>query len=230
MYTGIDGCPSGWIAITLKNKSFDSSILKDAKDIEHIKTDTILIDIPIGLVDTAPFRLCDREARQTLGRGRSSSIFPVPCREAVYSDSYKNACNINYEKTGKKVSKQAYNIMNKIRDVDTLLQNSKSKHILETHPEVCFWALNKKQAMAHYKKTQEGFDERMNTLQRHLPKASNIYNTTRKKYLKKEASDDDIVDALCLAICAKYQKFESLPKIVPFDKMGLPMQILYPKP
>ncbi|MEW6348758.1 MAG: DUF429 domain-containing protein [Thermodesulfobacteriota bacterium] len=41
------------------------------------------VDIPIGLRDHGPERSCDLEARRLLGI-RRSSVFPVPCRSAVY--------------------------------------------------------------------------------------------------------------------------------------------------
>jgi len=57
---------------------------------------------------------------------RKSSIFPVPCREAVYAETYEKACEVNKLLTGKLISKQAWNIVPKIRDVDRFLVKNKS--------------------------------------------------------------------------------------------------------
>ena len=78
----------------------------------------ILIDIPIGLkTGGSGERLSDLGARSIL-KARKSSIFPVPCREAIYAKTYKEACEVNERLTGKRISKQAWNIVPKIRDVD----------------------------------------------------------------------------------------------------------------
>jgi predicted RNase H-like nuclease len=70
-------------------------------------------------------RLSDLGARRIL-KARKSSIFPVPCREAVYMESYEKACEVNEKLTGKRISKQAWNIIPKIRDVDSFLVENKN--------------------------------------------------------------------------------------------------------
>lgn len=52
-------------------------------------------------------RLSDTGAREIL-KTRKSSIFPVPCREAVYAETYEKACEVNERLTGKHISKQAW--------------------------------------------------------------------------------------------------------------------------
>lgn len=85
----------------------------------------ILIDIPIGLKNGVHGeRLSDLGARRIL-KARKSSIFPIPCREAVYVGSYTKACEVNEKITGKRISKQAWNIVPKIRDVDSFLVENK---------------------------------------------------------------------------------------------------------
>ncbi|HEY3362664.1 MAG TPA: DUF429 domain-containing protein [Methanosarcina sp.] len=64
----------------------------------------ILIDISIGLKNGGSIgRYSNIEALKIL-EIRKSSIFPVPCREAVYAESYEKACKINKELTGKSIS------------------------------------------------------------------------------------------------------------------------------
>jgi len=54
----------------------------------------ILIDILIDLKNGgSEERYLDIKARKLL-KIRKSSIFPVPCREAVYAESYEKACKI----------------------------------------------------------------------------------------------------------------------------------------
>ena len=81
----------------------------------------ILVDIPIGLRQNGNLeRLCDKEARKVLGN-RKSSVFPVPCRNAVYQSTYQEASSINFQLTGKYISKQSWFISGRIRQVDERL-------------------------------------------------------------------------------------------------------------
>jgi hypothetical protein len=56
---------------------------------------TIVIDIPIGLVDSAERggRECDRLVRGELGRPRGSSVFPTPVRGVLAAQSHQQASN-----------------------------------------------------------------------------------------------------------------------------------------
>jgi len=64
----------------------------------------------------------------------------VPCREAVYAESYEKTCDINKELRGKSISRQSWNIIPKIRDVDAFLAKNEvfRGKVKETAPEVCF--------------------------------------------------------------------------------------------
>ena len=100
----------------------------------------ILIDIPIGLKNGGSGeRLSDLGARRIL-KARKFSIFPIPCREAVYTESYKKACEVNEKLTGKRISKQTWNIVPKIRDVNNFLVENETLRtkIKEVGPEICF--------------------------------------------------------------------------------------------
>jgi hypothetical protein len=82
---GVDGCPSGWIAVVEQAESHNItgrvfltfSDLTDALDAA-----VIAIDIPIGLTDHGP-RQCDLDARSHLASKRGASVFPAPIRSAL---------------------------------------------------------------------------------------------------------------------------------------------------
>jgi len=98
----------------------------------------ILIDIPIGLPSEAKeIRTCDTEARKVLKPKRHNSVFSPPCREALSTTTYSDACRVNQRVLGRKISHQTYHISQKIREVDTLLSHlSKArKKVRETHPD-----------------------------------------------------------------------------------------------
>jgi hypothetical protein len=97
--------------------------------IRHNDIALVLVDIPIGLPSNGR-RACDLEARRLLGRPRASSVFPVPCREAVYENSYAEACRLNKQKLGIQISKQTWNIVKKIAEIDSYL-------VMKRENEVC---------------------------------------------------------------------------------------------
>ncbi len=76
-------------------------------------------------------------------------------------------------------------------------------NVREMHPEVCFWALNKKMEMDHSKKTIEGVNQRLNILSKFHNNSSAILDSSLAKYLRKEVAKDDIIDALVGAVTAK---------------------------
>jgi predicted RNase H-like nuclease len=233
-YVGVDSCRAGWFYTAITDGvGCETAVAHDVKCLwnKFNKADLILIDIPIGL----PFvssRACDILARRFLGPGKGSSVFPPPCREALYANNYPEACEINQKILGKKISKQAYGIALKIREVDEFLQSHPQarKKIRETHPEVCFRALAGK-PIKHPKKTDEGFSERHAILAKYLPETKKIINDALSSFKRKEVKGDDILDSMVAAIAAVFDKnlLISLPENPETDKTNLPMEIVYPE-
>jgi predicted RNase H-like nuclease len=236
-YLGIDGCPGGWFCVGLDaDASWSASVIAtDALASVAATATAALIDIPIGLPDKdVEERLCDREARSKLGRGRGSSVFPVPARASLQASDFAESLAINRRRTGRGISKQSWLIAPKIRVVDELMQaNSRLRGVLrESHPEVCFWALNGAKAMRHNKKTAEGRDERMMLLRKFYPMSHIIFEKATSCYRRSEVARDDIVDALVLAVSARLGagRYESLPAVAPQDAAGLPMEMVFHAP
>lgn len=108
MLMGLDGCRGGWFAVILaEDGRWELGLFPDISTAWASCRDSslILIDIPIGLKEDGIERQCDREARRLLGK-RHPSVFPVPCRQAVYAETYRAACDINEQRTGRRLSKQ----------------------------------------------------------------------------------------------------------------------------
>lgn len=226
---GVDGCRAGWFAVRLDEAGGRFGLYANIRALALAQRDApkILIDMPIGLPASAP-RRCDREARRLL-RQRASSIFPVPCRAALSAPDYASACAVNVGVLGVKLSRQSWNILPKIRELDDWLQASGERHWVEAHPELAFWALNGGEAMAHGKKTAAGLRERLHVLDRCWPGASALYAEARAAYPKTPLADDDIADALALAVTASLAggDLRRVPQTPEFDATGLPMQIVF---
>ena len=192
----------------------------------------VLIDIPIGLIDGGPSpRTADVAARKYLNGKHSSSIFPTPCRAALLKSTYVEANQVNREKTGKGLSKQTWNIMGKIREVDILLQEDKNarKVFYEAGPELCFMTLADK-PFNHYKKTEKGLKNRLNLIMDYCNCDSSFYESALKRFPRKLFAKDDILDAWVLAISASFGKknLQFLPENYQYDSTGLPMRIAIP--
>jgi predicted RNase H-like nuclease len=151
------------------------------------------IDIPIGLPSRGP-RQCDLEARKIVG-GRRSSVFPAPVRAALNETTYEAACKKSKRASGKKLSKQAFAILPKIREVDDYLraQPASIAGVREVHPEVCFTYWNDRQPMKYRKLSGFGFVERFKLVDEQFPSAA---ERIRRECEASKVADDDILDAL----------------------------------
>lgn len=231
-YIGIDGCRSGWFYVGLdENDKYSFRVISDISMIKYEINNAkqVLIDIPIGLQETnTKERLCDLEARKVLGP-RRSSVFPPPSRLALSYESYQKASAVNLQNTGRGLSKQSFEIMQKINEVDEFVRNKGSQRIIrEMHPEVCFWALNGYEPMMHNKKTPGGILERTLLLNRYYSKTEELLADAKIKYLRKELAIDDIIDALAGSITAKeINNLKTLPIKPEIDNRGLPMEMVY---
>ena len=232
-YIGVDGCRGGWFAVALgSGRNWAINVHKTIDELWNAMNapSMMLIDIPIGLPDSSQ-RICDLETRKLLGR-RGASVFAVPCRKALQAKSYRQACRINKQVMGKRISIQTWNIAAKIKEVDTWLQHTPAAQtrVRESHPELCFWALAGKHAMAQSKKTEQGFTERFSILLKKFSQTGNIVEQALERFRRKDLARDDILDALVLAVAARFSAGK--PKTVPLkpatDQKGRPMEIVYP--
>ncbi|WP_017326606.1 DUF429 domain-containing protein [Synechococcus sp. PCC 7336] len=233
---GMDGCRGGWLAIArVGERDCRHWLLEEGAQLLELfgRTGLTFVDIPIGLAEGEASRRCDRLLRKTLGGRFSSSVFNPPIRAAVYAESYGEACDRNFERTGKKISKQSWQITRKIRQVDEVLlaRPDLCQRVLESHPELLFFKLNGDRPLRAKKKTLEGQEERLGLLARVLPQARDWFAQVRKSYLKRQMADDDIVDALGLALAAEQGAIagvKSLPELPEYDDRGMPMAIHCP--
>lgn len=234
VYIGVDACKAGWFAVMLTEEdNWKMNIFPNISNLWNQSKEArlILIDIPIGLRENDfNERMCDKEARKLLGPKRGSSIFPVPCRDAIYAD-IKKASDINKRMTGRRLSQQVYGIIPKIKQVDQLLSGdiTARSHIREIHPEICFWALNSSQPMKFSKKKPDGYLERREILLSVYPHTEALVDDTLRRYQRCEVARDDILDALVAAVTALKgrQGLSSIPQTPKIDSKGLPMEMVY---
>ena len=232
VYLGADGCRGGWITCILDHggmriERYDSvEVLIQA----YPEFDAFLIDMAVGLRSSADQLRPDDLARKELGP-RSSSIFPIPCRQAVYAGTEEEQKQANIKALGKSLPKQTINIIPKIRELDEFLtvHPEYKNRILESHPEIDFARLHGSVVLSR-KKEFTGFSERAAILKKYLPKESFSGMWDKAKELR--CNPDDLLDAICLAVTAALASqgmCETIPAEPEQDDTGLYMKLTIPK-
>jgi predicted RNase H-like nuclease len=119
------------------------------------------------------------------------------------------------------LSRQAFEIISKIREVDEVITPELQMRIFEVHPEVSFWALNGGQALKHRKLNKEGKEERLKLLLPHYPGIKTHLAELRRA----EVAEHDLLDAAVAAWTAECVASGLVPR--QFDSRGLRMEIVY---
>jgi predicted RNase H-like nuclease len=203
--------------------AFDVRVVPSLDDVvsalESARLAAAVIDIPIGLAAAGP-RDCDRAARRLLGP-RRSSVFPAPVRAVLDATSYAEACAVSRERSGKGVSKQLYNILAKIREVDAVLSPRLQEQLFEACPELSFTVMSGGAPMLYNKRTAEGRAERVAALASSLGDVTALVDAPPKG-----ATSDDVFDALALAWTGRRALTDSCLRLGgEVDETGLRMEI-----
>lgn len=144
---------------------------------------------------------------------RGNSVFYTPTRKGVEAQNIKEAKQAQ-EALDFSVQNQAWAIVPRIQEIDEFLEMFDGElgntDIRETHPEICFWALNDGNPMMHEKKTQEGIEERLSVLSEHLMDARSLYEDAVETFMEPEwapvigkGGRDDILDAMVATLTAR---------------------------
>jgi predicted RNase H-like nuclease len=201
---GLDGCRAGWVLVTVPADDLvafapDVSIVANLDTVRTAvqagRLVNAAIDIPIGLAARDP-RACDLEARRMLGP-RRSSVFPAPVRSVLGAGTYVEACDRSRRACGKGISKQLFNILPKIAEVDGLQSRRLQAHLFEMHPELSFTVLAGA-PMRFAKRTAAGRVERIAALR---PAFGDVARLV--EHPPAGAQRDDVLDALVGAWTAR---------------------------
>jgi predicted RNase H-like nuclease len=131
----------------------------------------VAIDMPIGLSSDGR-RSCEQAARRFISP-RGSTVFPTPIRACLDAVDYAQACAISRRTIGKAISKQAWHILPKIREVDSALARLRANgargtldRVVESHPECSFAAMNGGGVLRDSKHTASGLAARTALIER----------------------------------------------------------------
>ena len=230
---GIDGCRGGWVVAASDEalSALDFAVVDDLGPVlarAERDASLVAIDIPIGLADGGP-RACDLLARRLLGRPRASSVFPPPCRSALAATTYRRACGLSRRALGVALTIECFNIMPKIRHVDTLMTPERQAFVREVHPELVFAILAGRGAgLVEPKRTAEGERVRRRLLRRAVPRFDP--DGIRGGLGRSRVARDDVIDAVaCLLAAQRIVRGKAL--VLPGDRVdrdarGLRMEIV----
>lgn len=235
---GVDGCPTGWLVV-LRDRSGASApsarIVATFADILTLPEvpQVIAIDMPIGLPERTGIggRQPDIAARAKLGP-RQSSVFAVPARRAVMATDYASACAAALETSEppRKISKQAWHLFPRIREIDAVMTPALQQRVYECHPELAFWAMNDKRPAAEPKKVKSRSYPPGLALRRALLAANGFAEAflTETSFRPSAAGADDFLDACACAWTAGRildGTAETFPPEPPLDARGLRQEI-----
>lgn len=236
---GIDSCKKtgkyqGWAAFWQHScGSYGFRVYQNITDLmaEHNDAHCLLIDIPVGLPETAQNGLArpDQELRTRL-HGKKASVFNTPCRQAVYCLNKQDAKVLNLQFLHKSLSEQSLGFSPKIREIDQFLFDNPQYigRLRESHPEYGFTILNHGKPLISKKNENFGFDERKLVLSQHFIHTEKALNEIINQYPKRLI--DDFVDAMVLSVIGHIgmqNGFETIPEQPEKDSRGLPMEIVY---
>ncbi|QGY39614.1 DUF429 domain-containing protein [Pseudodesulfovibrio cashew] len=231
-FVGVDGCRGGWLSCRVEGREAVFAVRPDFEAVwrEHGDARLLLVDIPIGLPGRLhAARKADAEARRVLGK-RHSCVFSPGVRELAGCVTYSEACKANRKLTGKKISKQYWNIKNKVESVDSFLCATPSalRIVREAHPEVLFSLAGGGVSLPN-KRTRDGQEARLAILQKFIMNIEGIVKEFLQKSPRSTFGTDDALDAAILAVAAQESrgKLRSLPDPPEQDDLGLPMAIWY---
>jgi predicted RNase H-like nuclease len=217
---GVDGWRGGWIAVALRDGSFEAAVVGTFETVlaAFPAAERIGVDIPIGLPPPFP-RPADVEAKAFLGRPAPSVFLTFP-REVYLAETFAAAVATARSLTGKGIGQHGWRLGPKILEVEPFARRDRG--IVEVHPEVSFRALAG-QPLAP-KKTWTGQAARREALARagiELP--TELADAGR-------VPADDVLDAAVAAWSAlriASGECGTLPASPPLDGDGRPVAILY---
>ncbi|MFC6993834.1 DUF429 domain-containing protein [Haladaptatus sp. GCM10025707] len=207
---GVDACPYGWFATVLTGGSIETELYEDFSAVHSDYQEArVLVDIPVGL-PTGGRRRCDIQARDLLGC-RGNSVFFPPCESAASLANYDEANAKHQEVMEHGLSQQAHAIREKINEVGAVVGETYDGPIYESHPELCFFALNG-QPIAYSKSSERGLAFRRHLLEQKYPGMKDEYEQVLDDTLRKDVRRDDILDSMALALAAQSEELQSVPE------------------
>lgn len=226
---GVIPCSSGWLAATAKLQGItiaaeEPQTFPAFRDVLDYKPafQVIALFAPIGLLDeSAPKgRTCEREARQLLGRPRSSAIVSAPARPVLGSSNFAEAVKRN----GGHLNPISWKQLSRIAEVDGDIAPYWQRTVFEVHPELSFFQLNGNQPLRYSKHSAVGREERELLLSAKVPGFERITDIRLPRITAAQLLDA----TACLWTARRIisRAVTRLPEFPEWDSQGLRMEIV----
>jgi predicted RNase H-like nuclease len=234
LYVGAVWCSGPWLAVVFDGEAYDHTTVADGIGDVWLRYEEraarILVDVPVGLLESgSDARRCDALARDLLGP-RRDAVFDPPVREATRKRRFPAASRTHERKTGRDLSRRAFEAREGIAAVDELLQEiPEARDVVgEAHPELCFRAFADR-PLDHPRDVAAGYAERLRTLAEHDPDGPVTVQAVAEGTDGASVTVADVLDAVVLAYTARPGPgtLRSLPADPPDDPTGLPMRLRY---
>ena len=228
---GLTGCQAGWLLMSLDVET-SFSILQDKELDEALAGfERIFTDIPVGLSDNEPDRLCDRMLRERLGEKKDREPPAPPIRAALEAPSYVEANVIYLDQFGIELSVRSWSQFPRVRLLDRMAREEETlkKRLYQSNPELLFTQLNGRKIYQERKK-KKGLKHRLDLLEEKRPVTGELFRELKENFRRNELKELEILNSLALAFAANHsaeQQLKSLPDDPPEDKFGLRMGIYY---
>lgn len=239
---GVDGCRSGWVVAWAEPDDLAlgpgpgragapapplrlhvevvASFDPVAERVRRRQVALVAVDMPMGLAERDR-RRCDIEARRLLGP-RRGSVFPTPVRAVLDCGTYQEALSVSRAVCGRGLSKQAWYLVPKIRELDRVVRDLPPDVVLEVHPELAFAALADG-PMAEPKRTAAGRAARLAAL---APVVADLESVAGRRL--PGSAPDDVLDACALAWSARRLALGGGHRVGhEIDGTGLPMTVAW---
>lgn len=194
---GVDGARRGWVGVRWDGSSLSCAFAPTLEGLveEAGPVAVVAVDMPIQL-EVSATRACEDLARPLLGP-RRSSLFQSPSLGALdfADDDYPGANAWSKEATGRGISKQAWFLVPKIREVRALAERG-AVAIHECMPELSFRAMQGA-PLVHAKATWSGQALRLRLLREQGIELPDDPGPAGR------VAPDDLVDAAAVAWSAR---------------------------
>src|SRR5205085_394915 len=111
---------------------------------------------------------------------------------------YQHALAVGRASDGRGMSKQAFHLLPKVRELDAIITPRRQRTIVECHPELCFTMMRNGTPCLHPKRTAAGRAERLGALTAHFPGIEHLLTAPHSG-----ARSDDVLDAFATAWTAR---------------------------
>jgi predicted RNase H-like nuclease len=230
---GIDSCMEKWIVVAITKIGFEVNLIDSIGDVckKYGNADSIILAAPIGLPENLDEIRPNSELRKRL-KGKTSTVFNTPCRQAVYAADYTKAVEENKKALNVSISPLSNTSLPKIREIDRFLnENPEWKNrLVESHPEFCFSVMNHIAPIRENKQTLLGVNRRIEVLSQYYPESCSVVEQfQRTTSFRLSSKMDDLIDALALAVMGVLgieNGFFTIPETPMEDSRGIKMQIV----